>query len=352
MGWKRLAFETLIAGMNRFAPRLDGVPESPERILVLRNNDIGDLLVVTPLFAALRKRFPRTEILAGIGNWNRAVLKGNPHVDRIVPVNAPWHNQQIRPQGTGAALRYIYRAEEVRSIAAEHCTIGIDVLGSGFGSLLMMRTGIPWRLGVEGYAGGYTGVQQAVQFDPERHVGDAALEFARMLGARDLPENRPQIFLGEPVAATGEVVIAPGGGFLQKRWPLERFCELAAHFDEKPVTIIGGTADQAAGDQILARCRNGRNLAGQTNLRETFRIVAGARLVICNSSMAMHVAAAFQRPCLVLLGEHYSSAAQHARQWGYPETRVLGPEPSNPRIPAVAEAILQLEAMTRKEGEL
>ena len=42
-------------------------------------------------------------------------------------------------------------AKAIQSIGPE---IGIDVLGSGFGALLLMRAQIPYRLGVRGYAGG------------------------------------------------------------------------------------------------------------------------------------------------------------------------------------------------------
>ena len=46
----------------------------------------------------------------------------------------------------------------------------------------------------------------------------------------------------------------------------------------------------------------------------------------------MHAAAAFRKPCVVLLGEHFADAAQHAAQWGYPETRVLGRGTDHPGI--------------------
>jgi heptosyltransferase-2 len=59
--------------------------------------------------------------------------------------------------------------------------------------------------------------------------------------------------------------------------------------------------------------------------------------------MAMHAAAAFRKPCLVLLGGHFSDAAQHAAQWAYPETRVLGRSADHPGVwtPEEAYPILQ-----------
>jgi heptosyltransferase-2 len=117
MSWKRNAIEALCTVASRFAPHADHPPENPRSIFVLRNNDIGDLLVITPLFEALRRRFPQTRIVAGVGAWNVDVLRGNPHVDEVLPINAPWHNGKIQPQNIATALRYLARSPEVRGNA-------------------------------------------------------------------------------------------------------------------------------------------------------------------------------------------------------------------------------------------
>ena len=215
-GWKRQAFELCTWACGLAAPRVAEPPGEPRSIFVLRNNDIGDLLAVTPLFEALKRRYPRAKIIAGVGSWNLDVLKSNPFVDEVLPVNAPWHNQRTRPQGVRAALNYIMFSGEVKNIASHRCDIGIDVLGSAFGSLLLMRAGIPFRLGVRGYAGGHSAAQRCLAYDELGHVGRGALRFAELLGATALPENRPQLYLDTPLSPSDSVVIAPGGGFVGK----------------------------------------------------------------------------------------------------------------------------------------
>jgi hypothetical protein len=75
MGWRRTALDACVALAGIWTCTEEQAPENPDSIFVLRNNDIGDLLVVTPLFEALRRRFPRVRIVAGIGDWNRPVLR-------------------------------------------------------------------------------------------------------------------------------------------------------------------------------------------------------------------------------------------------------------------------------------
>src|SRR5664279_3893890 len=56
---------------------------SPRRILVVRRDNIGDLVCTTPLLSVLRGRFPEARITALVNSYNAPVLNGNPEVDEI-----------------------------------------------------------------------------------------------------------------------------------------------------------------------------------------------------------------------------------------------------------------------------
>ena len=343
MGWKGKIIEVPVEMIGKLIPTNLDLPESPASIFVLRNNDIGDLLIITPLFEALRRRFPSARLTAGIGDWNRDVLANNPYVTDVLPVNAPWNNKFTTPQSDLDQLRYIQHSAEVRALREQHFDVGIDILGSHVGALLLMQARIPYRLGVRGYRGGHSAMQQNVIFRDDQHVGRAALRFAELLGATDLPECRPQLFLTPAEEAAGEqrwsrrtgnethrVVIGPGGGLTEKCWPLDSYAELAQELStslKAEVIVVGGKQDVEAGERIIAKLPTAKNLAGELPLRETFAVVKSADAAICNSSMLMHVAAAFCLPTVVLLGPSFDSVTRHEQQWGYPQTcRILGRE--------------------------
>ena len=149
---------------------------------------------------------------------------------------------KTRTQACFPALRYIAASEESKEPLAKRNpgVIGTDVLGSAFGSLLLMRAGISFRLGVRGYAGGHSAAQGCVIYDEREHVGRGALRFAELLGATDLPENRPQLFPDSPPQTRNTVVIAPGGGFAGKCWPLENYVELARLLVGVKIILTGG----------------------------------------------------------------------------------------------------------------
>jgi len=393
--------ELLVRGAAAAAPADAAPPAAPESIFVLRNNDIGDLLVVTPLFEALHRRFPAARIVAGIGDWGREVLRHNPHVSEVAAVNAPWFNKYRHGRWPAAPLRYVWRSPEARALARRRFAVGIDVLGSAWGALLLARAGIPYRLGVRGYAGGHSAAQATVEFDPALHVGRAALRFAELLGATELPECRPQIFLDgaeiaqaertwneaavpgrapggpggpgalsrEPVGTGGpdalgrapggpagpgrasgvsaspgrvpgaptsphrppRILVGPGGGVAARRWPAASFAGLVGLLGAAgPATVLvaGGPGEEELAGRVAAADPSARALLPAPGLREVFALAAAADLVLCNSSMLLHAAAAFRRPTVALLGAAFPSARAHHAQWGYPgRCRSLGREP-------------------------
>jgi ADP-heptose:LPS heptosyltransferase len=354
MAWRRSILEGAVWCAARCTSAARAVPTRPRSIFVLRNNDIGDLLAVTPLFEALRRRFPDAKIVAGVGRWNAEILRGNPYLSDVMVVSAPWHNRMTGTRDPRVAVRYIAASPEVSDVRRRHFEVGIDVLGSAFGSLLLMRAGIPWRLGVHGYAGGQTGVQQVVRYDPAEHVGRSALRFAELLGAQDLPACRPQVFLSDQETDEGErtwrahaprgqrrIVIAPGGGHPGRAWPVDRFVELARLLTcdgQASLIVIGGPADAAAGGRLSSY--GGLDLTGRSTLRQSMAVISRADLVICNSSFAMHAAAATGVHAVVLLGEQYESAQAHAAQWGHGDlTMILGRDRERPRIYEPADVL-------------
>jgi heptosyltransferase-2 len=58
-------------------------------ILVLRNNDLGDLVVVTPLFQALRAALPDARIVVAVAPSAKHILKNNPYISEVVECNDP-----------------------------------------------------------------------------------------------------------------------------------------------------------------------------------------------------------------------------------------------------------------------
>jgi heptosyltransferase-2 len=307
---------------------------------ILRNNGLGDLLCTTPLFEALKINYPSAKVYVGIGNWHQDILDGNPHIDEVIRINAPWHNQFTGSFNIIKVLRYLLFSTDVKRIAHLRISCGIDVVGSPWGSLLLLKGKIKTRIGVKGYAGGHSSCEKFIQFDPQTHAGLASLNFLKVLPKKNslLPNHNPKIYLTDQEIRNAKnqwkrdklkVIMAPGGSFSEKCWPFENFLILAKEIIKQTnfqINIVGGAEDQNICKRICDKVKGCKNLCNKTTLRETFSLVATSDILISNSSVLMHVAGAFEINNLVLLGSWYDSAKLHQTQWGYNNSIILGKE--------------------------
>jgi ADP-heptose:LPS heptosyltransferase len=331
MGVRSDLFEAAVWTMRRLWPvrRRQAV----RSIFVLRNNDLGDVVVMTPLFEALRRAYPEARIVAGVLSGSRAILEANPYLDEVVACNAPWCNHRVGRNNLGQALRYIFFSREARGLAAERFDVGIDLFGNGFGSMLLLRMGIPIRLGRRGWAGGHSGATACLDYDASASVAKSSLDFLRLLQ----PEAdfdialKPQLFLRQAERDEAErfwreyelregkrrprVIYAPGAGFRQKQWPIERFAELARRLEgEVNACVLGSCGDAAMGEAIAKGVLHVRNRCGTATIRQSMALIATADLVLCHGSFVMHVAPAFDRPAILLLTRLFDPQ-QHRALW-------------------------------------
>jgi ADP-heptose:LPS heptosyltransferase len=341
MGWKNLLTELPVWLIGRFNPqRFDPHRDTPREILVLRPNDFGELLTTTPIFEALKKRFPDTRIIAGIGGWGRPILENNPFIDEIVELDAPWNNKLVQDRSPRAVARFLLKSPQVEALRRRGFDVGIDVLGSYMGALLMMRLGVRYRIGVRGYRGGHSGCHAFIDF-ARRQSGRAALAQAELLGVTALPEVRPQLFLTVEEQAraarlwnggggTVRVLIGIGAGVPGKVWNPRQvgaaLAKIAAALKQAGRTcdllIVGSDADKARAAEAIAAAGPNvpvRSVAAAVPMRTVFALAESADVVLTNSSMLMHAAAAFRRPIVAVLGGSITRPAVHDAIWGYPE---------------------------------
>lgn len=347
MGWKGALVEVPLAVASHVIAPWGPLSPAPREILVLRPNDLGDLHTTTPVFAALRTRFPSSRIVAAVGSWATPVLANNPNVDEVVALDAPWNNKFVADQSWGAVRRFLSGSEQVGALRRRGgFDAGIDVLGSHIGSVLMMRAGVRFRVGVRGYRGGWSACQRYVRFSTDVHVARAALDQAALLGVTDPPPAIPQLFLSDAERTEAErlwgartpgvarLIVGCGGGLEGKCWPADEMgAALARLAPRAQAVLVGGAADRERGREIAARAGGtARSLCGETSLRTTFALTAAADAVLTNASMLAHTAAAFRRPTVVVLGGMHRDRDAYDRLWGYPPPyRSVGPASSAAR---------------------
>lgn len=336
MGWGRQCIEWTFKGLSLLY--LPFVKKGDRKVIwLLRNNDLGDVLMATPLLYGLKQTFPDHKVVAAVGPWAVPLLENNPSVDEIMPVSAPWHNKQTQRysqntlRGLASSLVYLMCSSEVSRLRSYRAAIGIDVLGSPPGALMMLIGGTGHLYGVRGYAGGESLCDACIDFRDDAHVASSALGFLDLLGVRSDFPTRPRIYLKDHELQIAETVwlqagtedrrllLAPGAGLPDKAWPERCFRRVLESLETKGIRVIlvGSSQDRALCGRLAAGLNGVTDLGGKTNLRETLGLVATGSDVICNSSFIMHAAAAFSRPTMVCLGPSLQGDSDHMAKWGH-----------------------------------
>ncbi len=315
------------------------------KILVIRRDNIGDLLCTTPLLAALRGRFPDAWIGVLTNAYAAPVLAGNPHIDKVLAYEKGKHAASVagRLRALGHRLALIARLRR----------LGIDLA-------LLPASG--HQESAERFAR-LTGARRVIRADDAPTAGphevESAFRCAAVLGIDGPP---PPMTL---VATTAtDVAIPPGAGPLiglhisarkpPQRWPVERFAELARRLHERHdarflLFWAPGSAEDAKhpGDDekaaaLLGMLRDLPVTAVPTQrLGELISGLASCDQVICSDGGAMHVAAALGKPIVCFFG---NSDAARWRPWGV-RHELLQPESRDVRDITAAAAFAAWERL-------
>jgi ADP-heptose:LPS heptosyltransferase len=108
-----------------------------------------------------------------------------------------------------------------------------------------------------------------------------------------------------PWAGQKYAILAPGGGTLAKKWPTERFAELAVriaqHHDLK-IVVLGGEQEKEYGEAISRAIPEGKvfDLTGSLPLVDMARVSAGASVFVGTDTGATQLAALLGTPTVAI----------------------------------------------------
>ena len=316
------ALRTLASPLARRRPRR----EPPRRILAVRLDHMGDVLFSTPAFRRLRSAFPRAHMALLVDPANRAVVEGTGLFDSIIPFASPWFSR--RPERP--AWRSVARI--VRVLRRGRFDLAIDFRGDIRTIALLRLAGVPERIGY-GVAGGVFMLTRCPEYRRGRHEVEHSLslvpggpdgasgEQLERIRYSPVQMEAAEALLGLRGAggATGRqgplIGLQVSAGFPTKRWPAERFAELAARLGRRRggrIVIVGSEAERAELMAFAAGIEpEPRVAAGRTDLPTLAALLDRLDLFIGNDSGPTHIAAAMGRPTLFLW-----SGTNNLRQWG------------------------------------
>src|SRR3989344_9534756 len=80
----------LLGSICFFWTKLCRTPNSIKKILVIRLDHAGDMLMTTPVFRALKKEFPNAELCVLCRPFVKSLIENNKNVSQIFTLEVPW----------------------------------------------------------------------------------------------------------------------------------------------------------------------------------------------------------------------------------------------------------------------
>ncbi|KAF7600013.1 MAG: glycosyl transferase family 9 [Candidatus Dactylopiibacterium carminicum] len=327
-------------------------------ILVIRRDNIGDLVCTLPLIHRLRELFPEAWIGALVTSYNVEVLQGNPDLDAVFTYTKAKH------LGAGeSALGAMWsRLRQLWQLRRKHIDLVLLPAGGAQSSARRMARLVGARRVI---------AQDDLPADPAaRHEVERVAGLLQALGfqSADMPPARIQPRTDLLAQAQAKLVpdenrMAQGAALglhisarkPTQRWPAERFITLIQSLHAADPTLrfalfwAPGTndnplhpGDDAKAQQIMAACAGLPLTPMPTqSLAELIAGLAACSRVVCSDGGHMHLAAALGKPIVCLFGK---SDAARWHPWGVPH-RLLQPATEDVGDVTVAEVLAALATL-------
>ena len=275
---------------------------SPARILVIKLSALGDFVLSTASFQAIRAHHPQAAVTLLTTAPYRPMAEASGCFDAVWsdPRPAWW-----QPGGWLALRRRLVAGRFDRVYDLQRS----DRSGGYF--RLLPRPKPEWVGVVPGCSHRYQPPRDQILHICEREARQLALAGVPRPGLPDL------LFLTADLGALDlpdrVALLVPGGSAHRpaKRWPAERYAALARDLLEKGIVplLLGAAAERAELAAIAQAAPGARNLCGRTSLEALAELGRRAALAVGNDTGPMHLIAAAGCPSLVL----YSRESDPAR---------------------------------------
>jgi ADP-heptose:LPS heptosyltransferase len=320
---------------RRIPPPPAVIPRTVRRVIVLRPDRLGDLVLTTPMLTALRACLPHARIIVVVAERYRAVIDGHPAVDDVVTVRSDGLCDFWRARSHLAALQ---TGEETCIIVNEISwpvsllawwlggayRIGYDSQGMGF--LFTHALPYPYRRVKSHQVGVDLGLLKPLGCEPD--LSTARLSVPVPPAARD----RAAAWMRSRGLAPGRatVMIHPGSRSRYTQWAPERFGRVADWVQrETPhqLIVLCGPGERPTVDRMIARMASPPLVAKGLALPDLIGLISQCRYFVGNSTGTAHVAAAVGSIVVMVIGgTHPLDCPERWRPWG-PEHAIVHRRP-------------------------
>jgi ADP-heptose:LPS heptosyltransferase len=328
--WRKCGLGSILErGLQRRSPgAAPFVAKNLRRILVVRKDNIGDVLCTTPALRALRRAFPEVFLAVLVSEHCRPVVERNPDVDAVFTYTKSKH----RSERLGlSALWNLARAIQALRARRFDLAIAMGRPCSRSGGWLAYASGAPWRLGYQSPKLRPFGFFLNLGRDPgtmASHEVDGCLELLSSIGVPPagqeltlIPDPEAQARIRRRLAEAGVnekdglALVHISNRREASRWPLTSFARAADQLhDRLGLSILLSWApgdarnplfpgDDDKAEEVARLMRERPILLPTPRLSDLIAAMSLSHFVLSTDGGPMHIAAALDIPQVVLFGK-------------------------------------------------
>lgn len=292
-----------------------------KRILIVRTDRVGDVVMITPMLREIKKKFPDAFIATLTQPNTTAILENNPYIDVMIKDD----------------LKEESYKEVIKEIKKYKFTDGLLVMPTERAAYQMFRAGVKNRIGVGKKLYEVITFMKSVSrnnYIPLRHEADYCMDLARKIGV-ETDNYQPEIFVTkeEKIWVSNcynglgikkesfKIILHTGSKNSAPNWGEAKYLELLKGILKKfptddyaiMLTALEMTEDFKKDVKDIGDKRIIDTSEKITNLRELIKVISGADLMLCSSTGPIHLADALDIKCI---GIHCHRNVSSAKHWG------------------------------------
>lgn len=289
----------------------------PKKILVIDFGQLGDVVLSLPALRSIRTRFPRAHITIAVGKPGAEIIDLSGYGDDTIIVDRVALRDGFIPL---SVFRVFGLVKDVRRRKFDFV---IDLHSFTETNLLGFLSGAPKRLFSRRHG---RSLEFLANFDPrppaeaessKRHLIDRYLDVLIPLGVKDadriphLRTSKADDLVVDQILATAKVGpgtplvgLFPGAGHPSRRWPLDRFADLADYLvrnDGVRVLIFAGPEEQALVTELRTLFPARSLILDRLTIPQLAAALARLAVFVSNDTGPMHIAAAVGTPVVTIL---------------------------------------------------
>ena len=284
---------------------------SYKRILIVRMDKIGDLVLSTPVIKAVRDAYPDSHIAVLVRPYTREIIEGSPYIDEVITYD--------KTKGWKAIFNDI---KFVLSLRKKKFDLTLVLHPKNRTHIFLFFAGIPERVGYNKKCGilltkkiphiKQYGLKHEIDYtlDLLRYIGIVPADKTLHISTNKVSEDKiGGIFAKSGISKDDTVVtIHPGSSCPSKRWRVDRFAKVAdflATNHKVKIVIIAGPLDRNFGDKTAELMKAPKlNLSGRTTVSDLVSVLKRSDLFISNDSGPVHIACAVGVPTISIFGRN------------------------------------------------